>query len=258
MKGRSLYADRVEAVGSLLHHDDRSQLLFQLTEIVGERTYLRHGVEVREGDVVLDVGANVGVASVFFASECRAALVHSFEPVRPIFEILRENLRPFASCVPHRYGLSSSSRRASIVYYPRADAMSGLYADPELDRAMVRRALLNRGATEEEADTSLEGRHDAVELSCELRPLSRVFREESLPDVDLLKIDVERAELDVIEGIGEANWPRIKQVVAEVHDEDGRCEAIANTLAKRGFAITTDQDPTMRGTPVRMLYARRK
>jgi len=253
-----LGADRAEAVGSLLHHHDRSQLLFQLSEIVGRRSYLQHGIDVGEGDVVLDVGANVGVSAVFFAAECGAAVVHSFEPVRPIYDLLRRNVRPFPSCTPHAYGLSSSSRQASITYYPGADAMSGLHANPDRDREMVRLALVNRGLTEEEADSALEGRHDdPLEMSCELRTLSSVLREEAIAQVDLLKIDVERAELEVIEGVGETDWPRIRQLAVEVHDEDGRCAAIAGALADRGFTVTTDQDPTMRRTDVRMLYAAR-
>ena len=50
-----------------LQHPDPQQLWFQITEIFGERTYLQHGVRVAEDDVVFDVGANAGVAAVFFA-----------------------------------------------------------------------------------------------------------------------------------------------------------------------------------------------
>ena len=80
----------------LLHHYDPAQVWYQLEEIVGDRTYLRHGIQVREGDVVLDVGANVGVAALFFALECGAGRVHSFEPVAPLFELLRPNTRAFS------------------------------------------------------------------------------------------------------------------------------------------------------------------
>jgi hypothetical protein len=81
----------IEALARLLRHYDPPQLLFQLAEVVGERTYLKHGIDVHEGDIVLDVGANVGVAAAFFASDCKAGLVHSFEPMAPLFELLREN-----------------------------------------------------------------------------------------------------------------------------------------------------------------------
>jgi 31-O-methyltransferase len=240
-----------------LRHHDPSQLWFQLEEIVEQRTYLRHGVRVADGDVVLDVGANVGVAAVFFASECGAGLVHSFEPVAPLFELLRENVAPLPACVPHPYGLGSEPGRAPITYYPRAASMSGLYADPDADRALVRTVMLNYGLSAEEADKGLEGRYRAERLSCELRTLSTVLREEGLDRVDLLKIDVERAELQVLLGLGDEDWPRIKQIVVEVHDERGRGALVAHELLRRHFRIETEQEPLMRGTDVHVVYATR-
>jgi 31-O-methyltransferase len=249
--------ERIGALAGKLRHYDPSQLYFQIAEIAGEQTYLRHGVEVRDGDIVLDVGANVGVAAAFFATHCGARVVHSFEPVPPIFELLRENLKDLPACVPHPWGLSSAAGAVPITYYPGAAAMSGLYADPERDRELVRTALLNFGLSELEADERLEGRYDRQVMTCELRTLSSFLREERLTQVDLLKVDVERAELDVLGGIDEGDWPKIKQVAIEAHDDDGRCAAIAGTLEELGYRVTTDQDSAMRGTFVRMLYATR-
>jgi 31-O-methyltransferase len=248
---------RIERLARRLRHDDPEQLWFQLAEIAGEQTYLRHGIDVGDQDVVLDVGANVGVAAAFFALECGARRVHCFEPVRPVFEILRRNLEDVPSCVLHEQGMSRAPGRAQITYYPRAAAMSGLYADPARDRALVATALRNLGVPSEDADARLEGAYTAQTLSCELTTLSSFLREEGLDQVDLLKVDVERAELDVLAGIDEADWPKIVQTVIEVHDEDGRCTQIARDLRERGFRVTADQDPVMRGTQVRVLYARR-
>lgn len=258
MTEHALQAGGIKRLARLLHHDEPRQLPFQLIEIVRKRTYLQHGVDVREGDVVLDVGANVGVAAAFFASQCGAGLVHSFEPVTPIFRMLSENLRHFPTCVGHNYGLSSSSRRAPVTYYPQADAMSGLYADASEDRARVRTYMINSGMSEAKADRKLDGRYDAVTLECELRTLSSVLREEALERVDLLKIDVEKAELDVLRGIEESDWSRIKQVVVEVHDEHGRAATIGRMLSNQGFSVATEQDPIWRGTAIHMLYATRQ
>jgi 31-O-methyltransferase len=245
----------LEELGRLLRHDDPSQLLFQLAEIVAERVYVRHGVEVREGDVVLDVGANVGVAAAFFASECGAGTVHSFEPVEPIFRLLSRNLRHFPACVGHNYGLSSSCRRSPITYYPKADAMSGLYADTDESARNVLTYMRNVGISGQDAEQQLRGRYEAITLECELRTLSSVLREESLEHVDLLKVDVEKAELDVLRGVGEKNWRRIRQVVAEVHDQRGRAATLARMLTAQGFLVHVEQEPEWAGTPIRMLYA---
>ncbi len=248
----------IEVLKRTLRHPDPPQLWYQLQEIVESRTYLQHGIEVREGDVVFDVGANVGVAAAFFALECGAGAVHSFEPVRPIFEQLRQNVSQFPACIPHPYGLSSRSGAGTISYYPHEWALSGQYADPAGESARLRTSLLNLGASGEEADARIEGRFVVESMPCQLRSLSDVLETESIERVDLLKIDVEKAELDVLAGIREADWPAIRQVVAELHlGADFRTRTL-NRLEARGFRVTLAEDPAMRGTPVRMMYALRR
>ncbi len=253
--GRDAAQRRVDTLVELLRHPDPSQLLFQINEIARDETYLRHGVRISEGDVVLDVGANVGVAAAYFALVRGAGLVHCFEPVPPVFQLLHENVGHLEACVLHELALGDRVGRAGLTYYPAADAMSGLYADPGRDRELVRTVLVNRGVSPEEAVERLAGRFEPQMFSCELRTLSSILQEEQLASVDLVKIDVERAEPEVLAGLEESDWPRIKQMVIEVHDEDGRADAIAELLATQGFDVANDQEEAMCGTSVRMLYA---
>jgi FkbM family methyltransferase len=248
----------MEILGRTLRHPNPTELWFELLEIVGRRTYLQHGVEVSEGDVVLDVGANVGVAAAFFAVECRAGTVHSFEPVEPIFEVLRTNLRDLPACVTHPYGISSRSGPSQITYYPEDWAISGLYADPEADRATVRAAHHNLGIPEAESNDLLRDRFKTEALTCELRTLSEVLETESIDRVDLLKLDVEKSELDILEGIEDDDWPLIRQIAAEVHLDTDHSPRVVATLEERGFTVTLTQDPTLAGTEVHMLYAVRR
>jgi 31-O-methyltransferase len=249
--------DRIRALAEIVTHPDPSQLWFQLAEIAGDRTYLRHGVRVQQGDVVLDVGANVGVAAAFFASQCGARVVHCFEPVPPVCGVLRENVRRLPACVVHEFGLSATNRDAELTYYPGSAAMSGEHADPERDRHAVLTVLMNLGFSAIEAEQRVAGRWDTATVRCEMRTLSSFLNEEALDHVDLLKIDVERAELDVLRGVDDPDWPKIRQVVMEVHDEDGRLDEITRMLASHGFKVAVDQDSAMRGTDVHMLYATR-
>ena len=238
-----------------LRHPHPPELWYQLSEIVERRVYLRHGIEVREGDVVFDVGANVGVAAAFFAHECGAGAVHSFEPVGPIFEQLHRNLRHFPTCIPHPYGLSSRTRTAEVAYYPE----TGRSRVSTRTRGRSGRSCTGLcstwAATEEEAAERLRGRLRTVQVECEFRALSDVLRAESIDRVDLLKIDVEKAELDVLAGIRDDDWPAIRQVAAEVHLERNGRRRVADMLAGMRFRVTIDQDPTMKGTPIHMLYA---
>ncbi|CAN0151235.1 unnamed protein product, partial [Ectocarpus sp. 13 AM-2016] len=52
--------------------------------------------------------------------------------------------------------------------------------------------------------------------------------------IDLLKIDVEGAELDVLLGIEQQDWPKIKQVVAEVHPVGDRVTRACELLGRHG------------------------
>jgi hypothetical protein len=60
------------------------------------------------------------------------------------------------------------------------------------------------------------------------------MKEAGLERIDLLKVDCEGAELEVLLGVEEADWPRIGSIVAEVHDLDGRLAAVRNLIEGPG------------------------
>src|SRR6185312_11479270 len=66
-----------------------------------------------------------------------------------------------------------------------------------------------------------------------------------------LKIDVQRAEWDVLQGLEAEDWERIGQVVLEVHDWEGgsgRAAAIGELLQAKGYEVTVAQDELLVGT----------
>jgi hypothetical protein len=76
--------------------------------------------------------------------------------------------------------------------------------------------------------------------------------------VDLLKVDVERAELAVLAGIAPADWPRIRQVALEVHDAGGRLAAVRALLEGAGFGVVVSQDSALTGSNLYNVYAARQ
>lgn len=74
----------------------------------------------------------------------------------------------------------------------------------------------------------------------------------------MLKIDVEKAELDVLMGIEEQDWWKIKQIVVEIHNIDGRVELTSNLLKDKGFQhISCKQDAVLEDLDIHILYARK-
>ncbi|HKV09944.1 MAG TPA: amino acid adenylation domain-containing protein [Thermoanaerobaculia bacterium] len=97
-------------------------------------------------------------------------------------------------------------------------------------------------------------------MEVRLRRLSGVIRQERVPRIDLLKIDVQRAELDVLHGLDEEHWPLVRQVVLEVHDapgdeSEGRVHEIRALLERHGFAVVIEQDELLTGTDRYNVYA---
>lgn len=97
----------------------------------------------------------------------------------------------------------------------------------------------------------------AVPVQCDMTTLSRTMLDRKITRIDVLKIDVERAELDVLHGIDMQDWPKIRQVVLEVHDQGGRLERIVQLLSGVGFICAVRQDNIMLGTNLHMVYATR-
>ena len=76
----------------------------------------------------------------------------------------------------------------------------------------------------------------------EIRRLSSVIDELDIKSIDLLKIDVEGEEYEVLKGIEEKDWGKIKQIFAEVHDREGRLDKIQELLTTHGFDITIEKN----------------
>ena len=55
-------------------------------EIFESNTYVKHGITLRDGDCVFDIGANIGLSSIFFAQQRKNVTVHAFEPIPILVE----------------------------------------------------------------------------------------------------------------------------------------------------------------------------
>lgn len=77
------------------------------------------GSLLRAGDVVLDIGANVGCTALLFAEA--AKLVHAFEPSPSTFAFLSRNVKRsgLANIVVHNIGLGERDELNTISYSPQ-------------------------------------------------------------------------------------------------------------------------------------------
>jgi hypothetical protein len=92
-------------------------------------------------------------------------------------------------------------------------------------------------------------------VTCELRTLSEFLAEHRIPRVDLLKIDAESSERPILAGLAEDDWPKIRQLVVEVHDGDHATSAMLALLRGRGFRAAAEPNPTF--PSLALVYATR-
>ncbi|MGD2113572.1 MAG: amino acid adenylation domain-containing protein, partial [Acidobacteriota bacterium] len=245
-------------------HLNRSETEFVYEEIFDEESYLRQGITLPAGAVVFDVGANIGLFDLFLAHRDPSVRIYAFEPVPPIFEVLRLNTEIHG--IPARlfdHGLASAPGTATFGYFQNVSILSGRYVDADAERETVRRFLQTEArersvaVSEAELERLLDERLERRSFRCALKTLSQVIREHGVNRIDLLKVDVEKAEEDVLDGLSDEDWPKVRQLVAEVHDLDGRLDRITSMLEARGFAVSTEREEALRDVPLYNLSARR-
>lgn len=226
-------------------------------EIFEERTYLKHGISLRNGDTLFDVGANIGLASLFFTKDVPGVRVYAFEPSPTTFAALKANMELHrVDAKLYNCAVAGAPGTADFTFYPNAPGMSGLYADETVDRDVQKAFMINRGFSPRDAAYVLEKTFEAEKLRCPVRTISEIVAEENVERIDLLKIDVEKAELDVLAGIIEADWPRVRQVVAEVHDVEGRLDHLLGMFEQRGYEVVLEQERTLKDTRLHNIFAR--
>lgn len=233
-------------------------------EFFADRQYEDAGIELNDGDVVFDVGANIGFFTLYLSRTLQNARVFCFEPIPETYALLRHNLQ--SSNLEVRalnIGLADREGTATFHYFPRINVNSSMNVD---DSPRARRDA-RQFVLEEIRKRNWAGRvlveyvpavvlwpvleivrrwgTKAEKVECTLRTLSSVVVVEQIERIDLLKIDVEGAEESVLAGIEDQHWPSIRQIMVETHFGPAQARRVADLLTRRGFA--TKWSPSIAG-----------
>lgn len=190
-----------------------------------EATLVRHIVDhLKPGDVVYDVGANIGLIGLVLAlhPNGRESRIHSFEPEPRNFQQLERNIAANdlgGRMTPHQLALGAKAGHA------------GLYV---------------RG-------TAGEGRHSLVAakgatgcIDVQVASVSE-FAEASGDSPDVMKIDVEGAEGQVLAGMEALLRSRApREIFMEIHNKGDKDQMpdgqlIGSWLEERGYTLQWEQ-----------------
>jgi FkbM family methyltransferase len=185
-------------------NDAYSGGIFQRAINLG-KAYLLHNIEFREGDIVIDCGANVGDLKLWFDFNHHKITYIGFEPSPEEFQALEQNVFPSEV---HNIGLWN--KKEHMEFYISSQGADSSFISP--------------------SKFSEVKRIDAM-------PLEDFVNQ----NIKLLKIDAEGAEPEVIEGLGK-KIKNIEYISADLDFERGSNQLstlapVTNYLLQNGFEI---------------------
>jgi FkbM family methyltransferase len=191
---------------------------FTFYENLIRRDYLRNGIALGPGSTVVDIGANIGSFAILAGSIVGpGGRVLAFEPMPETFERLLENvaLNELDNVECHRAAI---------------DAEEGTLT---LKLARKNALVSAHGVNAEETS---EGSVTAPCLG-----LRRVFEDNQIDRIHLLKIDCEGSEYGIFETLAPELAARIDQIAMEIHPVRGKTfEGLRLALEGLGFEVRCD------------------
>lgn len=177
---------------------------------------------VDDGDVFFDVGANVGIYSLYAALVHPGCTVFAFEPFVVNVARLHENVRlnALGNVITLPIGISDKSRLETFfVPDPRAGGSGGQIGQP----------IDEHGQPFDPVD-----RHAVVTHS-----LDACISLLGLPLPQHVKIDVDGAEMRVLDGMSETlARPELRSLLVEVNTTTTSLDAVISRLSDRGFSTS--------------------
>ncbi|VEN73033.1 hypothetical protein EPICR_100079 [Candidatus Desulfarcum epimagneticum] len=248
--------------GMAIAHQNQVETDFIYREVFEKMFYLKHGITLNDGDSVIDIGAHIGLFSILAQQLFKDLKIYAFEPAPPTFELLRINAGLYASNVKlFNHGVSDRGKTASLRFYSVLPENSSYYPVTESGRKyhkiFIRRQLRIMGEKEvsgKEMDRLVERAFEYDTFETPMRPLSDILFDNNIQQVDLLKIDAEKSELDILRGIKTDDWKKIHQIVMEIHSKKLLDQIIALLKAKN-YTLNAIQDTFAENSELFMLYA---
>lgn len=244
------------------------------TEIFGDRCYMKHGITLRPGDTVIDIGANIGLFSLFVQQEAPGARIYAFEPSPPAFQALQCNADLYLpNAKVFNCGIADAAQSATFTFYQNSSVFSSFHAEAEADRTAIRTVVENmvrkgQKSTLDPADLAaivdelMVGRMASQSLTCQLYALADIIQTEQITQIDLLKIDAEKSETAILRGLRAEDWPKIKQIVIEVHEQGTPharpiLEEVMAILGQHGFTCAVEEETFLHNSGLYNVFATR-
>jgi len=201
--------------------------LMALTHVWLIEEYSSPGFEINENDLIIDIGAHIGLFSLFSSQYCKNGKILSFEPIKENYELLVENLRLNNIKNVYPFNKAVSENNSDVTIFLNKDESGHSMYSSEGERIQVK-------------STSLK----------------MIFEENKLDKCDFLKLDCEGAEYSIIDSLSEEYFDKIEKMIIEYHLADTKSELLSSLKSKlKTFSFSMHVKPLF--SDIGFLYAKK-
>jgi len=146
-------------------------------------------------DTILDVGANIGLTALYFASQFPQASIYAFEPFPENYELLEKNTSNHPQIHTFPYGLSAKDGDLAYCFSDNPRNFGG-------------------------GTFKAIGCDTQKKFLLPVKSPKTAIRDLGLGEIDLIKIDTEGSEFDILRNIDTNILEKVKLVTGELHGID--------------------------------------
>ena len=182
---------------------EESEFLYD--EIFVKEVYMQHGIQLQDGAIVIDVGANIGLFSLYCVRHLKSLSLICIEPLPPNFNALRRNLADYARKSNEKYAIKfiecavgnilETNTGSDFSFYPDNPGESTRYPKERLNQRNILLDAAQQSDIEEirgmGCETTLEGegnKEDRYVYNCQIKSIESILTEQNIQSVDLIKV----------------------------------------------------------------------
>jgi len=187
--------------------------LMALTNVWMINEYKIEKFKIKKDDIMIDVGAHIGLFSLLASKSCFAGKIFSYEPINENFEMLMQNIKSNKLKNIFPFNLAVSKNTSNVKLF--------------LDKDESAHSIFQK-------NTSY--------VTVESISLQKIFDDNDINFCKILKLDCEGAEYEIIDSLPDKYFEKIQNMIIEYHLADSKPELGKDLISKiknAGFQITT-------------------
>lgn len=185
--------------------------LMAFTHVWLLKEYGKDDFEIKDTDIVIDIGAHIGLFALFSSQFCKNGKIYCFEPVKENFDLLESNLKiNDIKNVVAINGAVSTITGVITIYLNNDESGHSMYVKGE------------------------------KQIQVKSFSLKDIFELYKIKKCNFIKIDCEGEEYKIIESLTDMCFEKINKMCIEYHFADTKPELLQNMIKKLNSTYTIE------------------